>query len=321
MARPPALQSPLTWRDLTWLLVLLGVALAGLLALGATRPFWFDEVFTLGAAGHFPTIDWGALRADVHPPGHVIVVSITAALVDSHGPWVRLLNLLALAALWVGVWLVGRALDWPRALVFCALVLLSGISLSMALEMRAYALMLGFSMLGHGLLLHDLLGPRRRWLWAMGATALLLGSLHFYGTLVGHALLLSAGVARLWHRQRLAELWDIVVILILLTGVFAFWAGWFLAGDAFGPRVSWIALEAQRSGIFYPLVVLIQFLSQAAPVVVAGFAVWVLRRQQEMGPVTATTLWILLPTGIVLCVSAVVGLLTPIVTVKNLIVC
>ncbi|MEO1551946.1 MAG: hypothetical protein AAFR93_16210 [Pseudomonadota bacterium] len=319
MTLPPI--PALTWRDLTWLLVVIGLIWAGLIIFGSTRPFWFDEVFTLGAAGRFPDVDWPVVRADVHPPGHVLLVSLVARLFDGPSYGVRILNLVGLAAYLAGLAVLARTLGGPRAVVVGVLIGSCGLTLALALELRAYGLLLGLSTLGHGVLLAELRTPRAAHLWLLGGVALALGALHFYGTLLGHALIGTALCARLWQARAKAKLGLGLLILGFLTAVFLLWAGLFLQGDPLGERVSWIALQAAQAGPLYLVYTVALFLANISPVLAASALVWLWRAKGLHGRAEAGAFWMLVSSIMVVVTGAALGLITPTLTVKNLIVC
>jgi uncharacterized membrane protein len=155
----------------------------------APAPFWYDEVFTLGAAGVFPDLDWLNIRRDVHPPGYLILASLGRALLGGDPLGARLVNLLALAVAAAAAWRLARVLGRDRMLIVLTLLLASRYTPFFVAEARSYLLLMALCLLGHALILRPM---GRGAALGLSLTAIALSGLHFFGTAIAGGLILTA---------------------------------------------------------------------------------------------------------------------------------
>jgi hypothetical protein len=212
--------------------VLLGVRLWRLDA----SCLWFDEVFSVHAAGH----GWGALLDFValdliHPPLFYLLLKSWIALAGSEGVWwLRLFPVLTATAAVVPVVLLCRELRLPPRVGQVALVLMaaSGFLVQHAGQVRMYSLLLLLSACSLWLFARYAQAAarekRQRGLCAsLFAANLLLVYTHYYGwLLVGHELIFLL----LWRRRKVKE------FALMLAALVVCYSPWLLllAGHAGG---------------------------------------------------------------------------------------
>ena len=279
-----------------------------LLVFGGARAFWYDEIFTLGAATQGPGPDWAALQGDVHPPTYPLLVSLLARVVEPTSPWIRLVNLPALLATIWGFAITWRLIGRDRTLVFFCVFVCSLYVAQLALDLRAYALLLGFGLLGHAALLHDLRTGRPK-LVALILSAMVLTALHHFGAAIGLSLL---GVSALlsMRRARLRPLILQAGAIAALSAGFLFWI--VVASDTLeatsgrlwitGGLDPWLDFIGWQVPLFALLLVLLVY-CRAKGAAVADRGV---------------VLWMLLPGAIVTAFALVASLYTPVISVRNL---
>ncbi|MEO0911420.1 MAG: hypothetical protein AAFY59_00295 [Pseudomonadota bacterium] len=275
---------------------------AGFIALRYSLPFWYDEVFTLGAAGiNAAGPDWPVILRDVHPPTYLLLVNVAAQIVEGSSHAMRLVNALALPILGLAALSLRRSLQGPA--FWAAILLLTGhlFFFHTSLELRSYGLLLALSTLGHALWLAHLQGrPNTP---ALLATALALTSLHFFGAALGTALLIAAG---LHSRRPLPFAGAALCIAATLTWAF----GIADLSGALGGGL-WI-----RNGIGTWLT----FASGLPLILTALLAVAVARKKSPERWPNPHPLWLLAPSAMVIAVALVISLHSPVISVKNLIV-
>ncbi|QHQ35866.1 hypothetical protein [Algicella marina] len=281
--------------------IAVAVVFAGFILLRHDLAYWYDEVFTLGAAGiNASGPDWPTLRGDVHPPTYILLVRGVSTLIDGAGPAIRLVNLLAVPVYAAAAMVLWRSL--PR-LAFWAAAILLGSNLFFfltALELRSYGLLLSLSTLGHALWLARLKG--RASTVALIATALCLSVLHFFGAAMAAALLLLAAL-RGPHRTLLLATACLPVLATLL------WA--FVIADIGGSLGGglWITNGLQPW---------ITFLSGLPLVILLLIFLPILRRRLPAAPSVPHPAWLLAPAAMVVAVALVISLHSPVISVKNL---
>ncbi|MEO0388018.1 MAG: hypothetical protein AAF281_10880 [Pseudomonadota bacterium] len=295
---------------LSYLQVALGAALLvwlGFLAARSDENFWFDEVFTLGAAGVNGTLDWDVLLRDVHPPTHVALVHLASQFVDGARPVLRAINALALIPLVLAFLLLRAQIGRERATLAALVLVANTFFFLFSLELRVYGLLLGTAALGHVLLFCRLRAVRGAEPGLI-ATALALTGLHFFGAALGTALLLvsAADHVKAGRRRRALVPLGFAGLCVALT------LGWaFVLGDVRGALggALWIRNE------FGPW---IDFaLNQ--PLVLAGVVLLLAaRRQGATSPALVPVLWLLAPFGLVIAVALAISLHSPVVSTKNL---
>ncbi len=271
--------------------------------------YWYDEVFTLGAAGVNGQIDWEMVGRDVHPPTHILLVHWTSGFVNGADPALRAVNLLSLIPIGLAA-LVLRRECAPDQLALLALLIMTGLLFfHLTLELRVYGLLLAASILGHALLLARIRG-RRFADPCLVATALVLTSLHFFGAALATALLLTSAALHMKERATLRALilagFAGLCVLLTLT-----WA--FVIGDvrsALGGNL-WIRNE---------LTPYLRFVGNQPVLFVYLLALLILSRRGLTAPAGQAhdARWMLLPFGMVIGVALIISLHTPVISTKNL---
>lgn len=286
--------------------ILLVVAL-----IGWDRSFWFDEVYTLGAAAIGRAQNWEIILRDVHPPTFTMLVRAWGEVVGPATPALRAVNLLGAAALAIGLWIASGLMTRRRFWLLVCLMLVSGYTLQLGLDLRSYALLLGLSFLAQVLFLKELSdkGPQTAWLVLLGT---ILGALHFFGAAVGLTILgLSAlhhlGAGRFTRAGVLA-----LSCAAIAAGVLGFA---FLIGNAANQLggVNWIKAGPEP---------LLDFFSQNLLLILAVIGILVYRKSPRVRPDRRRLAgWMLAVPVIVTVVTFLISLHTPVLTTRNMIVC
>lgn len=305
MARETRAETDMRFLWLWWLvtLVALGVAIAAYVVgtpESLARAVWIDEVATLAMAGR-GEIDWFGLTHDVHPPLHVMIVSLFR-LIPEFGAVpedARLINALFFLPLLHGLFALGRHLGWQAAFTALALLLSTGMFARHIWEVRAY-----FPMVALILPMTVLLafGERRFWVYLY---ALVLAGLHFFGAAIALAALFVSFLVG--GRSRWLDLLVLVLTLALVLA-WILWTSGYLTNRierGFWITNSWFDYRRFLVMAAIPLAsATILFLPAVSRADEAGSAVWHL----------------LLPPLLVLGATYAISLYQPVVTFRNLIV-
>ncbi len=297
----------LPWLRLTAMVS--GVMLLAVLAIGWTRAFWFDEVFTLGAAAIGRPLDWQVLLGDVHPPSFVLAVRALGALFGPDAHALRAVNLPGLMALAAGIVVAAPVLGRTRTLSLTILLCANLYTLNLMLDLRSYMLVLGFATLGHALLLVD---RSRRMTVPLILTAAVLTSLHFFGAAIGLSIL-ALSMAHHMRRRRLGRALVIAIAGAVLFTAFEIWAfGYSNVTDSMGGNLwirndigPWLDFVAWQTPLFI-----------LAPVIL----IWT-RRNGSKGRLAPEAGDMLLPPLMVLIAAIAISFHTPVISARNLVVC
>ncbi|WP_157966222.1 hypothetical protein [Oceanibium sediminis] len=285
--------------------------LAVVVALGWDRSFWFDEVYTLGAAAVGRAQDWDIILRDVHPPTFTMLVRTWGEVVGGSTPALRAINLIGAAALALGLWIASKQLERGRFWLLVCLVLVNGYTLQLGLDLRSYALLLGLTFLAQALLLAEFSGKGAQTGWLI-LLAAILGSLHFFGTAAGLTIL---GVSALGHLRagRIARAAVLGMACLVIGGaVLGFAFGIASASGQLG-GINWIKTGPEP---------LLDFFAQQILLVLLVFGLALFRRSPSVDPAQRRiALWMLAVPGIVAGVTLLISLHTPVLTTRNLIVC
>ncbi|NNU79720.1 hypothetical protein HMH01_04620 [Halovulum dunhuangense] len=301
-----------------WLAICQALAIVLLLVVivfGADRSYWYDEVYTLGFAAIGQDLDWALLKSDVHPPTYALLIRGMAGLFDM-GPYgydLRLVNLPALLAAIYGFWLLRQVFDPARLALLTVMLVVNFYTLMLGLDLRSYALLLGFGWLAHAAYLLELGGQRPRHATLI-LSCILLWSLHFFGAAIGLSLL-AASALHGW-RMGMAR-WAIALRLGLAAVLFALFCGWvFVASDV-------LASTGGKGWIRNGLDPLLNFVGwQAVAMLVLLTALVLRRRMARQGRAAPKPpriiLWLFLPGAMVLVAAAVISFHTPVISSRNL---
>ena len=305
MARVARAETDARFSWLWWVitLVAVGIAIAAYVLEtpeSLARAVWIDEVATLAMAGR-GEIDWFGLTHDVHPPLHVMIVSLFRLIpeIGAVPENARFLNVLFFLPLLHGLVALGRHLGWQAAFAALALLLSTGMFARHVWEVRAYFPMIALIMPMTVLLAF---GERRVWVYLY---ALILAGLHFFGAAIAVSALfvsfLLGGRSR-WH--------DLLVLVLTLALVLAWilWTSGFLTNRI--ERGFWIThswLDYQRFAVMSAIP-----LASAAILLIPALSA----RDGGTEPV-----WhFVLPPILVLVGTYAISLYQPVVTFRNLIV-
>lgn len=293
--------------------VALGTVLAfAVVALGWDRSFWYDEVFTLGAAAIGRPLDWSNLLRDVHPPTHVLVVRWFGDLIGTPAsPALRLTNLVGLIPLAATFAILARRIERPRLLLLAILYLFNFYTLNLALDLRSYFILLGTATLAQAVFFSERHDGRPRSA-ALVALAALLCALHFFGAAIGLSLL---GVsALLWLREgRPARALALIAAAGLLAALVLYYAfAISQAGSKTGGQM-WITNGPAP---------FVDFLSWQLPLAFLALLLLVYRHAPGPGPAArARAFEALAAPALVVVVTVAISMHTPVVTSRNLVVC
>ncbi len=301
-----ALRTRLAKTDWLAAAAVIGAALVlGVILLGWNRSYWYDEVFTLGAAAPGRPLDWGVLLGDVHPPTYVLLVRWLGEIVGGASHLLRLVNLPGLLALLAALAILSRHLDRPRLAVFAALIAVNGYTLSLMLDLRSYFLLLGLATLGHALLLEESSGrPRTA---ALALTTAALAALHFFGAALGLSLLLLSTLHHWFHGSRARAAVSAVLGAAITVGVLGWAFGIARTADSLGGQM-WIT---NGLGPF------LDFAAQQIPLALLVMAIAVQRGSLAAGPARMA----LIAPAMVVAAGLLISIHTPVISPRNLVVC
>ena len=297
--------------DALWVSAALTLLTAAVVAVfGWDKPFWYDEIHSLGAATLGPGPDWDALKRDVHPPTYPLLVWLVAQITGAADPAVRLVNLPAVLALGWGLWRCWTLLGRARGLLLVCLILCNLYFLQMLLDMRAYVWLLGFGFLGHSVLAEEVLEGRER-PGLLILCAAVLTSLHYFGAAIGLALLGTSGLRALLQGRfravvKLAAA-GVVLLALFLTWVLALsntldaLGGGLWIRNGLGPWLDFIGWQAPLFALLLALPAFVRSLDMPL----------------ENLPAAG---WLLLPGAVVLLAAVAISIHSPVVSVRNLIV-
>jgi len=301
-----ALRSRLSHTDWLAAAAAIGTALAlGVILLGWNRSYWYDEVFTLGAAAAGRPLDWNVLLGDVHPPTYVLLVRWLGEVVGGASHLLRLVNLPGLLALLAALALLSRHLDRPRLMLFAALIAVNGYTLGLMLDLRSYFLLLGLATLGHALLLEDASGrPRTA---ALALTAAALAALHFFGAALGLSLLLLSMLHHWAQGRRVHAAITAALGAAITAGVLGWAFGIARIADSLGGQM-WIT---NGPGPF------LDFAAQQIPLALLVMGIAIQRGRLAPGPARAA----LVAPAMVVAAGLLISIHTPVISPRNLVVC
>ncbi|MEM8657981.1 MAG: hypothetical protein AAGF22_07780 [Pseudomonadota bacterium] len=296
-----------------WLLLSLALALVVFIAtlgLGWDRSYWYDEVFTLGYAGVGRPIDWPLLKSDVHPPTYALMVRVMAQTLglDPTGFALRLANLPALFAVAWAFWLLREVMDLRRRMLLACLLLVNFYTLMLGLDLRSYALMLGFGLLAHVLFLREVSGLPPRHIPLM-LTCALLSSLHFFGAAIGLSILAFSAYLG-WHRgMSLGVVLARVILAGLLTSGVLAWVLVYSETLAATGGNNWIRFGPDPW---------LDFIGWQGLAMLVALLSLVLRRSGHGRPIPRPAKQMLLPAALVLAVTLAISLHSPVISGRNL---
>ncbi|MEM9229933.1 MAG: hypothetical protein AAGB10_10035 [Pseudomonadota bacterium] len=296
-----------------WLTLCLALSIlffAANLFLGWDRSYWYDEVYTLGYANVGRPLDWALLKSDVHPPTYALLVRGLAGMfgLDPTGFALRLINLPALlAALWA-FWLLREILGPQKLMLLAVLFMVNFYTLMLGLDLRSYALLLGFGLLAHTFYLREVWGLAPRHL-ALLLCCTLLTSLHFFGAAIGLSILLCSAYLGMRRGMPMAA---VAVRLGLAAALTSAMLAWILVYsdvlDATGGN-NWI-----RVGLDPWL----DFVGWQGLAMVTGLISIVIRRSGGAEPVPVAAKLLMLPALLTLVVTVAISLHSPVISARNL---
>ena len=295
-----------------WLTVCFAVSVAillGVVVLGYGRSYWYDEVFTLGFANIGRPIDWPLLQSDVHPPTYALLVRTMAEVfgMGPHGFDLRLVNLPAVAATGYGFWLLRDVMSRNQLMLLACLVMVNYFTLMLGLDLRSYALMLGFGFLAHVLLLRELSGLPPRHI-ALMLTCTVVWSLHFFGAAIALSIL-ATSVMFGWRGgiSRIALLARVALIAVLF-GLFVMWVTVYSETLDKPKGNGWIRNEVKP---------LLNFLGWQGLAMLTALIALVLRRSGAGAPVPRAARRLLVPAAILLAAGVLISIYTPVISSRN----
>jgi uncharacterized membrane protein len=183
---------------------------------------WFDEIFSVHAAGHsWRTILPFAAADLVHPPLFYILLKIWIGVGGESLLWLRLFPAIISIAAIVPVMLMSRELNLSAAQTALALLLLAvnGYLIKYAQEVRMYSLLFFFSSCSLWLFIASIRRPKfsNRMLVALTAVNLLMIYTHYYGWLL---TVIELAVA-VWMNRVIAK--RLIVSLLILLASYVPW--------------------------------------------------------------------------------------------------
>ncbi|MHA3913335.1 hypothetical protein [Halovulum sp. GXIMD14793] len=298
----------INWLRLSFWAALLMCAISALL--GADRSFWYDEVYTLGAAGVNGELDQARLMIDVHPPSYVLMVHYLSGMTGDNLFALRLVNLIGAAALAAALMVFWRCLSRDRFYITATLLLGNYLCLSLIVELRSYFILFGGCALLQALLLARLNGKT-----TMDLPMILVGLattlVHFFGAAFATAALGTSGLQHLAAGRVRHAVWPILGALACIALTFL-WV--FVISDVtqeMGGKL-WITNSIDH---YIRFIATQPLLLITAIVALAGN-----RRAGATAEHGQNIGWLILPALGVLAVGILIGIHTPVITPRNLVV-
>lgn len=268
---------------------------------------WMDEVYSASVSSVTAPDRWDVIRSDVHPPAHPLYLSLVQAVfggVDPH--LLRLSNLLGLVFFAFAFVRLFRV--WGAAAGTLALILMIGNNFTIGYlgELRAYFILLSLSF---WLVVLALIEPDARSDRSARFVAFGLAALHFFGTALACSVIVVRCV-ELWRGGDRAGARAYAIALIAIVAATGLWI--FQALSTYQNILNngfWVEIST------YTYLKPLEFSSIALLFLALLVLVALWRRKLPM------RLWVLIvPLGLVLLGTALISLVEPVVTVRNLIV-
>ncbi len=299
--------TPPRWLILTF--AISTVIFVGTLILGFDRTYWYDEVYTLGYANIGRPIDWPLLQRDVHPPTYALMVRGMAQLfgLGPHGFDLRLINLSALAAAIYAFWLLRDVLDRNRLMLLACLLMVNYFTLMLGLDLRSYAMLLGFGLLAHVLLLRELSGLSPRHLTLL-VVCTFLWSLHFFGAAIGLSILAVSAFFGWRSGMHLGWVAARLVLSVLLFGLFIYWVVALSDTLSVQKGNGWIKNEIKP---------LLNFVGWQGLAMLVALITFLIRRASGGPPISPAARYLLIPSAMVLGAAVLISIFSPVISSRN----
>jgi Dolichyl-phosphate-mannose-protein mannosyltransferase len=205
-----------------WILgVLVAYTIARCVLAAASKPFWYDEIFTWVMA-HMPTLSalWNALTraADTNPPVYLVVERVFDALTKNEEVGLRLPSILGFACTLICIFVyVGRRSE-PWVALACSAILMRTILFDRyAIEARPYSLVVACIAIALVCYQH---APAMRWMILMGASLALGTSLHYYAVFALVPFALAEGAQFLKVRRIRWCVWIAIICGVMPLAIF-----------------------------------------------------------------------------------------------------
>jgi hypothetical protein len=188
--------------------VLVAYTIARSVLAAASKPFWYDEIFTWVMA-HLPTFSalWDALAraADTNPPGYLLVERVFDTFTKNEEVALRLPSILGFACAFVFVFVYVRRLGGNWIALACSGILIRTILFSRyAIEARPYSLVVACIAIALVCYQH---APETRWMLFMGVSLALATSFHYYAVFVLVPFAVAEGAQLLKARRLRWSVW------------------------------------------------------------------------------------------------------------------
>ena len=201
----------------------------------ASKPFWYDEIFTWAMA-HLPSFSalWNALArgADTSPPVYLLIERAFGAVLAIQEVALRLPSIIgfACALIFVFVYVRSRSGNWIA--LACSAILIRTILFSRyAIEARPYSLVVACVAIALVCYQH---APETRWMIFMGVSLALATSFHYYAVFVLVPFAVAEGAQFLKARSFRGSVW--VAIACGMVPLAIFWPLLASLRKYFGPH-------------------------------------------------------------------------------------
>jgi len=201
--------------------VLVAYTIARNVMAAASKPFWYDEIFTWTMA-HLPSFSalWNALArgADTNPPVYLLGERVFDTLTKNEEVALRLPSIIgfACALIFVFAYVRRRSGDWIA--LACSTILIRTILFNRyAIEARPYSLVVACVSIALVCYQH---APETRWMIFMGASLALATSFHYYAVFVLVPFAAAEGAQFLKVRAFRWEVWLAIACGLVPLAIF-----------------------------------------------------------------------------------------------------
>jgi hypothetical protein len=209
-------------KSCVWIFGLLAAyATVRCVAAAASKPFWYDEVFTWAMA-HLPSFFalWGALAraADTNPPVYHLVERIFDTVSRNEEVALRLPSILGFACTLICVFAYVRKRSGNWIALACSAILIRTILFDRyAIEARPYSLVVACISIALVCYQH---APETRWMIFMGVSLALATSFHYYAVFVLVPFATAEGAQFMKWRRLRWSVWAAIGCGVLPLAIF-----------------------------------------------------------------------------------------------------
>lgn len=280
--------------------------------LGFDRPYWLDEIYTLGATLPDGSPNPELVFNDIHPPTYYLLANLTQNLFGIGSFATRSVNLVGLAAFVLALWRLRQICDLRTSLVAAVVSTTTYIFLYYAIELRSYFVLFGVCFVITVEWLAHLRAEQRSIPWLLLLATVAASIVHVFGFMLAGATLGALALHSFLAKPRVD--WRLALVAV---GIFIIDAA--LIGGSIALSWEWISSNLYNWWIIVGRGPYVAFAMQCiGPLATAAIAAILAPRSAVL--LLLRHSWFLLPAVVTLVASFLFSLSIPIVTTRNLIV-